>query len=704
MCKLTFISFLRTKTTLHCLHYCTIAVYIGIRWKKKTALCFFCALFNNKSKCTSSPLNNMDYTFTSPSAFSGFRIGTLLQPKALFASFVVRAFVNMTCGYLLVRAEEKLKDSSYKIMIQRLYRTLMDLVLTSFILEIFKIVGLNPSEDWVFAYDFADLCVFTMAIFFSIQGVIVIIFSIRDCYAWARAENIRSYDLIIDVDANQNSRPYYWRWRYLPYFATRDQVEFRMFHAIFSLTYNIGGKDQSFDFSDYLKQTHEANLLELMDFDMVKWTIIIVYAGIIALCEQFIHLKCDNLHCESRLQMLFFTCGGCGILLFCLFIYLNYRQTELRLLNHFGVHDSSDYEIFMMKEDTIKEISNKRMVDTKTIFSVISNLKHERALNRMKASKFITYVAIEDEVVGGSERRKISNAGLLLRNISGKVMLGVTMMTPTKSRTTTVVPERTKKKRKSSILEASDSWDDYYGTAPPMDEITTHTVEEKTNTRQALDLNLPYEKKELKTALKQKLSKGHLEGDEESKNSSHVHFKEVYWMKDPIYLLACINIAITAICLYLGLWITTYVFVAQEVGNLCERIVWIILPVVPLLIMFPILSLAIKSSTLLKALSELNVNRLESTLKRSEMVKRYLQHLRHIFIRQLTKHAGVGNERKGLNDAFEEIDQKNQGYLDFEDFCHVLLNLQIFVESSMAESMFTYVDLDLSYTISIEVI
>jgi hypothetical protein len=148
----------------------------------------------------------------------------------------------------------------------------------------------------------------------------------------------------------------------------------------------VGGDGQSFDFSYFLKLSHENNLLTIVDLDISRWVMLIVVYGITSIEQEFVTYSfCESDACIARCMLLVYTVFG-GIFLLvaaCFIAYVN-RRSEIKLLRQFGVEDVTDYEIFMMREANIKEVVGTRMVDMKTLMIVVAELKHEKALKRYK--------------------------------------------------------------------------------------------------------------------------------------------------------------------------------------------------------------------------------------------------------------------------------------------------------------------------------
>lgn len=328
----------------------------------------------------------MDREFSSVAATNGLRIGTLISPYKMFCSFLLVAVCNILWDEIFHVFENISKGSTYQIIIQRIYRNIMVMGIIAFSQNMLASGNVDFPFEYEFAFYFIDQCVFIMAMTFCLQGSFIMAFSIRDSLGWERAERIRGYDLLIDVEREQQTKS--WNYSMLPLNNTRDQVEFRIYRNIFSLTYLVGG--EGFDFSYFLKLSHENNLLSIVDLNISKWLLLVFIFAVTCIEQQLIQYPCDSVICRSRCQLLIYTVAGAMLILFStIFIHNRNRISEFQLFRKFGIKDVSDYEIFLMKEETIKKLLSENIVDMKTVMVVIAELKHRKALKNHHRTKLL---------------------------------------------------------------------------------------------------------------------------------------------------------------------------------------------------------------------------------------------------------------------------------------------------------------------------
>jgi hypothetical protein len=317
-------------------------------------------------------------------AQSGFSSGLAIAPLELIFAYAVVAIFAVVLDNLSEFAETSFKGS-HRIIIQRIYRTIMVLGCSTVFMKIFIASGVHLSREWSLAYEFADMTSFMTALFFACQGFIIMIISIADANAWYRAASIRVEELLIDVEAVQLKQPRLWKWVWLPLCRTRDEVEFRIFRLIFSSSYHITGNPQVFNYAEVLKRTHECSLLELIDFDYWKWAIIVFIIGIVSLKSQYGYSRsCNSQPCVALNELLLFTAGGFLLVISAILLALAGRRSELKLLKRYGIYEPEDYEIYLRKEEDILEKMSTHVLSKKALMTLIADLKHDVAVKQFK--------------------------------------------------------------------------------------------------------------------------------------------------------------------------------------------------------------------------------------------------------------------------------------------------------------------------------
>lgn len=408
---------------------------------------------------------------------SGLNVQLHLPPFKIFVAFLIVVGFNVVVDVVTNSFETSVQGTSYQLLVQRLYRMIMTTGLSVWLYNVVQPINLPYSQEWEYAYLFADQCIFIMALFYGIQGMFIMAFTVNDIKSWNRAERIIGHDLLLDVERTETSTPYLWKWRIFPWLTARQQVEFRIFRNVFALAYAVGGKSQLFDFSRYLKIEHEQNLLEIIDLDGYKWFLVVAVAGIATFKDYVIEQSClQDFECQKYYGLVVFCIGGYTLLFLSLFITICNRMSELKLLRMFGVYDSSDYSIYIMVEEDILATLSSKLLNTKSVLKAISELKHDKALKKHRRTNNI----LEGTSVNSTTTTRVKSAA---KRFSLRVLSNMSRMTvaSTRYRHPTVHPTMT-------TTSATSTTDDIHAEkATPVKQPLNSTVilsskeEEQTN-------------------------------------------------------------------------------------------------------------------------------------------------------------------------------------------------------------------------------
>ena len=308
-----------------------------------------------------------------------FGVGSDLGPTSLWIGFFsVAAYLLLFSG-LLDKLETLTVGTSYHLMLQRIYREIMMVGLGSFAFTILNQTSSELPFGLSQAFGFADICCFSMSSFFCLQGVFIMVASVKQAQNWNVASQIPAEELLHNMSVWELSHRLAWNARYLPFCPTREQVEFRVLKSIFATAYNIKASHSEFDFSIFLRMTHEKNIVKIIDISFKNWCYILVLTAFASLKLRFWETKCTTESCEIEEDVQFFTfCGAVyGILSVVLWIWG--RLLELRLIASAGVEHVDDYSIFLMTEfrtlETLADVATSPLLAK----DVISNFLKEKA-------------------------------------------------------------------------------------------------------------------------------------------------------------------------------------------------------------------------------------------------------------------------------------------------------------------------------------
>jgi hypothetical protein len=186
-------------------------------------------------------------------------------------------------------------------------------------------------------------------------------------------------------------------------------------------------------------------------------------------------------------------------------------------------------------------------------------------------------------------------------------------------------------------------------------------------------------------------------------DNHNIMFADIYLFGRPEFFNSCVNIFLTGNSLYLSWWLTTFTFAAARTSTVGSAVLWFFFPLIPAICSLYVLALAIRSSTTLRALTEIDLDIVSDVMDKTEEIRKYVNLLRKSLLHRL-KILGMQNERKAVSDLFEEVEDSQTGSMSVEDFRRMLVRLQMFLDAAVWAGMFSWIDLNQDGFISLEVI
>mmetsp|Transcript_20925 Transcript_20925/g.30153 ORF Transcript_20925/g.30153 Transcript_20925/m.30153 type:complete len:929 (+) Transcript_20925:135-2921(+) len=307
----------------------------------------------------------------------------------LFGAFALVAAYLTLCSEGLNVVERMTVGTSYHLMLQRIYREIMMVGFASFAFTIFDHTNVSLQSGFYVAFGFADLCCFVMACVFCFQGCLIMLGSVGQSRLWHIAANISSPQLHVDVEKVRNTLA--WKWRYFPFCTTRDEVEFRILRTIFQSAYTISTAVGDFDFGMFLRATHEANILSIIEISAIKWCLVLFLTAVTCIEIAVWAHHCNTSDCNASMSIWIFSGGGCINLFLAIVLYYWGRTSELRLLQTSGVMDCEDYVAFVLTEDdahdALQDTAKKNNYVRDTITELIAEEREKKLLEQKKQFK-----------------------------------------------------------------------------------------------------------------------------------------------------------------------------------------------------------------------------------------------------------------------------------------------------------------------------
>ena len=184
-------------------------------------------------------------------------------------------------------------------------------------------------------------------------------------------------------------------------------------------------------------------------------------------------------------------------------------------------------------------------------------------------------------------------------------------------------------------------------------------------------------------------------------NFNKQNFKDIFPFKSPELFYNMISFIITCNSLYLAWWATHFLFVILKVDNFCLQLKWAICALIPPLVAFPTIFLAIRSSTILKATTCLDLYVVAAVIEKSQANTNMLAEFRKALLK-LMKKQGPGVE--GMIKTCNMFAGENANVLQKSDFREMLFHNNIVYTPEKIDFLFGSIDLNGGSTVDYGVI
>jgi hypothetical protein len=197
------------------------------------------------------------------------------------------------------------------------------------------------------------------------------------------------------------------------------------------------------------------------------------------------------------------------------------------------------------------------------------------------------------------------------------------------------------------------------------------------------------EKKKIKTKIKT--------------NFNQQKFPDVFLFHSPETFYLMLHALITCNSLYLALWTTNFAIIANRGHRKGHTAMLIILSILPALFALPFVSQAIKSSSILKAVTKLNLDVVSSVVERTEarihLLKSFRQNLTKFLIEV---HGSEIVHRIAVNQLYEEFNHNCDG-LTYEEFLEMLEGCRLYVPKNQTKKIYGEIDINQDGAVTMEV-
>jgi hypothetical protein len=114
-----------------------------------------------------------------------------------FAVFIIIGFIILI-KQLVEALYAVTQDTPFYEMVGKIEEELMIVGTSSFILKVVINTTDFGNNEWAYPIEFAEILVPLIAFSYCAIGVLIILISLQQCYAWSRANNLKSMEIMDD--------------------------------------------------------------------------------------------------------------------------------------------------------------------------------------------------------------------------------------------------------------------------------------------------------------------------------------------------------------------------------------------------------------------------------------------------------------------------------------------------------------------------
>jgi len=177
-------------------------------------------------------------------------------------------------------------------------------------------------------------------------------------------------------------------------------------------------------------------------------------------------------------------------------------------------------------------------------------------------------------------------------------------------------------------------------------------------------------------------------------------FLDIFLFQNPELYYLMLQCLIASNAFYLALWTTNFAIVANRGHNYRLTAAEIILSILPALFSLPFIAQAIKSSSILKAVTKLNLDVVATVVEKTENRIKVIEDLRH----KLAHHLRDGQDvsKAGINGLYEKYNFQDPAGLTKSEFIEMLEGCRIHYTNQKCRTIFSALDINQDGFLSME--
>jgi len=176
------------------------------------------------------------------------------------------------------------------------------------------------------------------------------------------------------------------------------------------------------------------------------------------------------------------------------------------------------------------------------------------------------------------------------------------------------------------------------------------------------------------------------------------NYPEVFLCKSPNLFYFLIDCVMTCNSLYFAIFFTDFLLVAEEAGAYGPLLA--VVAIIPAVVTVVFLAMVLKTSSLLRAVTKLNVDVVASVIDATAANVEIVRAFRPLFIQRMGDETGLTNE-DGLAELFSIFDLTEEGFTK-NQFCEIINEMQLHYSSLRWKTLFAAINIDSNTTVSFD--
>jgi hypothetical protein len=588
---------------------------------------------------------------------------------------IIAVIVGVLCVELFFHKINHIAiDTPFESILNSVQKELMIVGCMAFIFKIVLQLSTFIAIEWLIPLEFADLLIPITSFIFCTQALFMIIMSVEQCNTWSRAYHLHINEILDEFyQYHLTHLMFIFRQIYLPISTIHEEIEFRVFHSIFCDEYQV--KKSGFSFDEYVQRIFEKLLMDTLKIEIFDWFIISVICGLnwgrSKLEWNMVSCDVSELECGVLNSLEIYFLMGCVMLGIVFFLTISARIFQVRLLNKVGIKSCDDYTHYLQQAEIRLGGENDTHLTEKELKVIILDTKSKLIKER---TSYLPHGHGEEhsKSIRKSLDRALHNLFSLLSKIYDYILSFVhyeARLIQREAKGGKHLISQKLKKLKAKITKQKTTNKEF---------ARSHEVAHLEKNRRDSRVPIP------NVGPDANINHNNLSHDPHDPNHADATFdhgfkdskfiSEIFWFGKPEIFFDVVEVFTMIISFYIALWIVNYAFAANY---LHEHVTfWKVITILPGIFCLFLYIYLIKVTALLRAITHVDSDIVESTIEVAENSKTLSNQMRSKILDKLEDY--VLDDNSSNHDKLEilinEIDEDESRTLSRGE-------LQLFLEA-----------------------